>query len=702
MTVFKTHGRTAAITFLIVTMIAMSSATAFAQNSAWEGASAVGSATEFPPAGLYAASDTFPRNSMVDVLNLDTGRRARLIVVRRLDIPGLFMTVSPEAAKDLGMDQNGTARLRVTPITMPGLTNANPANDLPYSTDPDVNPAASVTDPNAAVKADRVAGTPLASPGGAPQTALTATSPVPSAQAAPAASVAAAPIAAPPLSAAQPAAPNVPAVATPEVPAGPQMPLTATQPMPVPSTSQPSPGTPISGPASEQIAQLPLPKIEQAGEQLPGAQPSTNALPLVSAQPSAVAQPLASAQSSTGLQPPAGSQPPANRKPLEIVQSPAPSGSAPAESIFSRPAKTDEAAAEIATLAGRTPQQSLFVAPRPPDVASMLPPANAPPNALAVSPNELAVAVPVQKGAPPSSGLPAIAPPAPGVTTGISEVPELPGRAPQAIAETRPPAAQIAPSGLDLADLSLPEPQSGIPDVSLPIASAPSLETPAASAPSLAARPATVNVGSLPLAQVPEAAVPEIGDLGPVAPPKPESPVTPAPDAIASAPLPERPAASLPPIAATPSEAPATSAAVTPKPVEQPAAATPAATVQPAATEKSAPVPAKAEPPAIAASTTLPAAGEAWAQKNLPLVTVLKSNSFYLQIGAYFSPESARSALERVAAGYPLVVLPATDHGRVLYRVFVGPLSGDEEGAVLYWFRTQGYNDAFVRRGGES
>ncbi len=109
-----------------------------------------------------------------------------------------------------------------------------------------------------------------------------------------------------------------------------------------------------------------------------------------------------------------------------------------------------------------------------------------------------------------------------------------------------------------------------------------------------------------------------------------------------------------------------------------------------------------AAPQAVASTSAAAPPGETWAKQHLPLVLGLQSTSYYLQIGAYTNPESAKLALDHVAAGYPLVVMPIKEHGRIVYRVFVGPLNDDEKGAVLYWFRAKGYNDAFIRRGGES
>lgn len=88
-----------------------------------------------------------------------------------------------------------------------------------------------------------------------------------------------------------------------------------------------------------------------------------------------------------------------------------------------------------------------------------------------------------------------------------------------------------------------------------------------------------------------------------------------------------------------------------------------------------------------------------WAQKNLPLVGKLSSGAYYLQVGAYSSPRSAKSAIDGFAQDYPLAVLPTDTEDRTVYRLFVGPLNEDERGTMLYWFRARGYKDAFIRKG---
>ncbi|MFW6228920.1 MAG: hypothetical protein ACOC2V_05615, partial [Alkalispirochaeta sp.] len=124
--------------------------TIYSQNN-WEGTAVVGRYGEFPPGGLYVASNAFPLNSMVSVTNAQTGKTARLIVAKTVDDPGVFMLLSEDAAGELGVAGDDTVDVRVEPVQLPGLTTVNPNQDLPFHPDPDVNPAASLGDPNASI-----------------------------------------------------------------------------------------------------------------------------------------------------------------------------------------------------------------------------------------------------------------------------------------------------------------------------------------------------------------------------------------------------------------------------------------------------------------------------------------------------------------------------------------------------------------------
>lgn len=143
--------RTRRILILTATVIAIGTIGPVAAQSTWTGTAVVGRQGEFPPGGLYAASNTFSLNSMVDVTNDTTGETVRVIVVRRLDDPGVFMLLSEEAANELRISRSSRASVSARPVRMPGLTAIGPNQDLPFHPDPDINPAATLGDPNANV-----------------------------------------------------------------------------------------------------------------------------------------------------------------------------------------------------------------------------------------------------------------------------------------------------------------------------------------------------------------------------------------------------------------------------------------------------------------------------------------------------------------------------------------------------------------------
>jgi hypothetical protein len=72
-------------------------------DSVWEGSAAVSRYNEFPDTGFYGASNSFPRNTTVNVENLENGRKVRLIITGRVSDPALFILVSKEAASALGI-----------------------------------------------------------------------------------------------------------------------------------------------------------------------------------------------------------------------------------------------------------------------------------------------------------------------------------------------------------------------------------------------------------------------------------------------------------------------------------------------------------------------------------------------------------------------------------------------------------------------
>ena len=85
----------------------------FTGASPWEGAAATAPEGEFPEKGRYVATNSFPRNTVVDIINLETNRSTRVIVASGLENPGLLALVSREAAELIGMRAGSVSRIRM-------------------------------------------------------------------------------------------------------------------------------------------------------------------------------------------------------------------------------------------------------------------------------------------------------------------------------------------------------------------------------------------------------------------------------------------------------------------------------------------------------------------------------------------------------------------------------------------------------------
>ena len=117
-------------------------------QQAWEGSAVVGRYGDFPPGGLFAASNAFARNSMVTVTDGRSGRQVRVIVVGRIDDPGVFLLLSPEAGEELGLRAGGSTQVSATPLRSTAPDSPVPAlvDEPAMSADPEVNPAARIAD----------------------------------------------------------------------------------------------------------------------------------------------------------------------------------------------------------------------------------------------------------------------------------------------------------------------------------------------------------------------------------------------------------------------------------------------------------------------------------------------------------------------------------------------------------------------------
>jgi hypothetical protein len=82
--------------------------------SEWEGSAAASVGADFPEAGFFAATGSFPRNTVVDITNLENNKTIRVIITGGLENPGLLAVLSPEAAEAIGLQTRSIGRVRMS------------------------------------------------------------------------------------------------------------------------------------------------------------------------------------------------------------------------------------------------------------------------------------------------------------------------------------------------------------------------------------------------------------------------------------------------------------------------------------------------------------------------------------------------------------------------------------------------------------
>ena len=76
----------------------------------------------------------------------------------------------------------------------------------------------------------------------------------------------------------------------------------------------------------------------------------------------------------------------------------------------------------------------------------------------------------------------------------------------------------------------------------------------------------------------------------------------------------------------------------------------------------------------------------------------LENGSSYIQLGAYSSSELVYGEMDRIAVKYPMIVWTDESGSGPVYKLLIGPLTGDETGVLVYRFRAEGYRDLFLYR----
>lgn len=679
-----------------------------AQNN-WEGTAVVGRYGEFPPGGLYVASNTFPLNSMVSVTNMQSGRTARLIVAKTVDDPGVFMLLSEAAAQELGVTSADTIGVRVEPVQLPGLTSVDPNKDLPFHPDPDVNPAASLGDPNASIiqpgqgeEAPSVADT-------VPEASMSAESTPPETADNSAAPATTAPTTAPPATAtpttpvaeerpeASTPMPNtsvgVVADLTPEAEEDPEEELDTGEPADPqpPEPEEPAPDTPVAevdetdfigdgaviGAAPSIAAQI----VEESGEP-EVSMPRVNPVPqpplsVALVLPDDVAEePRVAVDEETNI--------PAAPTPTPVPD-PVPGG--------------DPLAERIAEVESELAREQIASAP------------------LDISPIG-AIAQPTTDALDEEGALPEVDLTAAFVAESPTPVPEQPNPV-RVVVELPPVEDRTTPQATIAAPIP---PEVGPNEIALPLVPVESYLEEGDDLRLAEADDAedTDSVDSLPEPEAPAeiATDPDVADDEAVEPLRPtkipdDAIVTLEPAEYRTPEPPEPEVDELEPADAAEEEVAVAlsepreeaEGVVTPDVESEDAAEEPATDVAEVEAETDVAVTREPEVPvsAVEEATSMEAESDAlavdrgWAAENLPLIPRLTSGSAYVQVAAFSNPRSAKQTVEAIGDRFPVAVVSQSGADREVYRIFVGPLREDEKGSALYALRSRGFRDAFVR-----
>ncbi|MBN1836425.1 MAG: hypothetical protein JW820_11285, partial [Spirochaetales bacterium] len=125
-------------------LLLLAAATGYTQD-AWEGNAAVVRRGTFAEPGLFAASNSFPTNSLVEVRNPATDAVVRVTVIQRIEgTENIFILLSEEAAQRLGVSEAEVLPVSARVVASPTPGGPMPGEEPALSPDPDVNPAAAI------------------------------------------------------------------------------------------------------------------------------------------------------------------------------------------------------------------------------------------------------------------------------------------------------------------------------------------------------------------------------------------------------------------------------------------------------------------------------------------------------------------------------------------------------------------------------
>ena len=109
----------------------------------WEGNAGVGAARDFTSGSMLVRSDMFPRDTFIEIENLENGKKTTALVSGSSGIAGLLVNMSPEVAKVLDVPSDKIVRVRINTTTK--LSDDFLAESDYTTLDADYNPSLAVT-----------------------------------------------------------------------------------------------------------------------------------------------------------------------------------------------------------------------------------------------------------------------------------------------------------------------------------------------------------------------------------------------------------------------------------------------------------------------------------------------------------------------------------------------------------------------------
>ena len=113
------------------------------------------------------------------------------------------------------------------------------------------------------------------------------------------------------------------------------------------------------------------------------------------------------------------------------------------------------------------------------------------------------------------------------------------------------------------------------------------------------------------------------------------------------------------------------------------------------------PVPKEPEKPALSIAPVVTPPAEpvvAQAAEESYTANVLTKGATYVQIGWFKDILNVESFVQRYGKQYPIAVEKSSTTSEVFYKVYIGPLKKDEQGAALETFQKLGFKDAFLKK----